>query len=361
MVCPMPWNPINFIDGESHWIFWEMIYIAIAILLSKGLSLLLNRFSRTISSSSFRIFSVAVYTPAICLIWYLTALYSIDLVTDGFVSQARSRAWGVLISGGTILSLGWFLIRLKNLLIEHAIALRTEEGRKSETHSMQAISNLLTAIIGIIVLVLLNDCTGMNLTTLLAFGGVGGLALAFASQEIVSNFFGGFMVHMTRPFLIGEVLALPSLNTEGVVEEIGWYQTRIRPSSKEAVYIPNSLFSKALLVNKSRITRRLFNETVWLDVSPLSTIEKILCDIDSYLASHPRFDRTEQPGSRIDSLGPSSAITIVGLTEATSLHDFYRLRGEALLHIAGIVLSHGGTITHSPALAGSSPPAGKKS
>ena len=122
---------------------------------------------------------------------------------------------------------------------------------------MQALSKLFTAVIGSIILILLNDFTGISLTTLLAFGGVGGLALAFASQEIVSNFFGGFMIHMTRPFLIGELVSMPSLAIEGAVEEIGWYQTLIRPSSKTAVYIPNSLFTKALLINKTRITQCL--------------------------------------------------------------------------------------------------------
>jgi MscS family membrane protein len=348
MLCPLLWNPINLIDGESHWVFWEIAYITIALLASKFLGIVLSLIAKKIKNPSFGLFADAVYRPAIYLIWYLVALHTIDLVTDELLSQGRPKAWSILINVGIVIGLGWFLLRLKNNLIAHAIETRTREGKINDANSMQGISKLCTAVIGVIVLVLLNDCTGMNLTTLLAVGGVGGLALAFASQEIVSNFFGGFMIHMTRPFLIGEEVSLPSLNISGVVEEIGWYQTRIRPQSKEAVYVPNSLFSKALLINKTRITRRLFNETIFIEIQPASKLELLIHDINAYLASNPQFDRTEGFGSRIESVGLCSSIVISGLTRTVSLQEFYRLRGEVLLQIAALVEAREGHIVRPP-------------
>jgi len=348
MLCPLSWNPINLIDGESHWIIWEMAYIIIALFVSKFLSLALDRLATRINAPSFGLFADAVYRPAIYLIWFLVALHSIDLVTDEFLSQGKPKAWITLVNGGVVLALGWFLLRLKDNVIAHTIEMRTSEGKIAEAHSMQGISKLFTAVIGIITLVLLNDFTGMNFTTLLAVGGVGGLALAFASQEIVSNFFGGFMIHMTRPFLIGEEVSLPSMNISGIVEEIGWYQTRIRPRSKEAVYVPNSLFSKALLINKTRITHRLFDESLYIEIEPLSKLTRVLQDIDTFIASHPQFDLTEWTGSRIESVGPISLIIVNGHTRTTSAQEFYRLRGEVLLQIAAIVTACGGTVVRPP-------------
>ncbi len=342
------WNPINLIDGEAYWVAWGVIYITTALLLSKVLGIALRHGNKKFDTSSFYVFSTALYTPAIAFIWYLAALYSIDLVTDAFFSQARPRLWAILLNGGGVITLGWFLFRLKNLFIAHALETRREEGKAADAHSIQAISKLFTVVIGVIIVILLNDFTGMNLTALLAFGGVGGLALAFASQEIVSNFFGGFMVHMTRSFLIGEELALPSLNIAGIVEEIGWYQTRIRPASKEAVYIPNSLFSKALLINKTRVSHRLFNETIWLEIQPAASLNLITREVDLYMAKHPRFDHTQWSGCRIESIGPSSSIVVAGLMQSMTLQEFYRIRGDILLNLTGIITSHGGTITHSP-------------
>lgn len=150
--------------------------------------------------------------------------------------------------------------------------------------------------------------------------------------------------------MIGEQIAIPSFNIDGVVEEIGWYQTRIRPQSKAAVYVPNSLFSKALLINKTRITHRLFEETIYLQIEPLTGLQNIIQDIDSFLASNPRFDRAEWIGSRIESLGPTSSIIVYGLTRTSSLQDYYKLRGEVLLHISGIIAAKGGKLALPPHL-----------
>jgi MscS family membrane protein len=348
MLHLLPWNPINLVDGESHWIFWEITYLIIALVISKFLGVALGHIGKKINKPSFTLFSESIYKPLITLIWYLTALYSIDLVTDELLSQGKPRVWTVLINGGIVIALGWFLLRLKNNCISYTIQTRTQEGRIADAHSMQAISKLFTVAIGIIILILLNDFTGMNLTTLLAFGGVGGLALAFASQEIVSNFFGGFMIHMTRPFLIGEELSLPSLNVSGIVEEIGWYQTRIRPQSKESVYVPNSLFSKALLLNKTRITHRLFNETIYIKIAPISNIEMVIKDINEYLSASSQFEKTDGTGARIESIGDSAAIVVYGLTRITVLSEFYRVRGETLIHISNIVAARGGAVTSPP-------------
>ena len=351
----LAWNPVNFIDGEAPWIAWGTIYVISGFVLSKVLPLILHVLSKRSKAPAFDLFADAFLRPAICLIWYLVALHSIDLVTEDWISQTRPRLWAISTSGSCVIALGWFLLRLKNRLLEEAVRRRSFEGKVPDISSMKAISKLFTIGIFAIVLILLNDFTGLSLTTLLAFGGVGGLALAFASQEIISNFFGGFMIHTTRPFLIGEIVHMPSLSIEGVVEEIGWYQTRIRPASKSAVYIPNSLFTKALLVNKTRITHRLLEESLFISVHAPETLSAIIHDVDLYLSSHPKLDRTEWSGARIECIGPTSTIVLSGLTRTTTLQDFYRLRDEVLLHIVRIVSSHGGKMSASPQVLPSPP------
>lgn len=349
MFCPfLAWNPINLVDGESHWFIQEIIFILIALIISKFLHPLLLSIAKRAGKPAFVLFADSVYTPLISLIWYLLALYTFNLVTDDLLSETRPKLWNGLLNGGTVIALGWFLLRLKDRFIDRAIHTKTAEGKRPEVSSMQAISKLFTVVIWLIVLMLLNDFTGRSFTTLLALGGVGGLALAFASQEIVSNFFGGFMIHMTRPFVIGEWVSVPSINIEGAVEEIGWYQTRIRPKSKDAVYAPNSLFSKALLINKTRITHRLFEQVFYLNVDPLSSIEKIVQETKAYLASHPSFDNTQSMGSRIETIGPTSTITAYGLTQTISEEEYNHLRDEVLLHIAHIIASHEGKLALPP-------------
>lgn len=343
------WNPINLIDGEARWLGWEAALLVGACILSKVLGLVLKKFSQKLSLPRFTLFAEAVYTPAITLIWYLVALFSFELVTDDLLSQAHPKTWSTLLNGGIVLSLGWFFLRFKNKLINHSLEESAQTGKLQDANSMLALSKLLTVVIGIIVIVLLNDFTGMSFTTLLAFGGVGGLALAFASQEIVSNFFGGLMIHMTRPFLLGEIVSIPAHSIEGTVEEIGWYQTRIRSTAKSAVYVPNSLFTKALLVNKSRLTHRLLDEVIFVEISPITSVSVLIQDIEAYVSKHPRFDHAEWAGARIKSLrGNVFEIGVSGLTRCPLLQDFYHVRDGVLLHVAEQVLARGGKLTAPP-------------
>lgn len=339
------WNPINLIDGEAHWMGWTLGYVAAAMVVSKGIGVLLKQLATRLKSTPFSIFAGALYTPFIALVWYLTALFCTDLVTDNLLSQAHPRLYASLLNTGAVLVIGWFLIRFKNRYIAHTMEERALAGKIPDANSMLAVSKIFTVIICIVVAILLNDMTGLSLTTLLAFGGVGGLAIAFASQEIVSNFFGGFMVHMTRPFLLGETISMPIHSIEGTVEEIGWYQTRIRSTAKAAVYVPNSLFSKALLINKSRMTHRLIDDSILVQVTPLSTLSVIIQDVDAYLSKHPRLDHGEWAGARIRSFqGSICELGLYGLTKAASLDDFYHVRDGVLLHVAELVTSRGGQL-----------------
>jgi MscS family membrane protein len=253
----------------------------------------------------------------------------------------------MLVNSVVVFAFGWILLRLKNGLIAHLA--ETSRGKESalDSTTLQAISKLLSIAIVIFILVLLHDVTGMSLTTFLAFGGVGGLALAFASQEIFSNFFGGLMIHITRPFSVGENIFLPTYLIDGVIEEIGWYQTRVRALSKAAVYVPNSLFSKALLVNKSRITHRLIEDTLSFSIYPLASTSTILEDATKYLSSHPSTDKTEWAGARIASFnGPICNITVTAVLTTESLPEYYRIRDQIRLQIGEIISSHGGILSY---------------
>ena len=224
---------------------------------------------------------------------------------------------------------------------------RAIQGRPLNANSMQGLSKFGTIVIGIIVLILLNDFTGLSLSAVLAFGGVGGLALAIASQEIVSNFFGGLMIHLTHPFQIGEYVQIPSLNMEGTVEEVGWYQTCIRPPSKAAVFpAPNSLFTKALLINQTRTTHRLLEEKIYVRVTPLDSLSLIIRDIGVFFSDHQKFDTSGWSGARIECIGPVSTLALTGLTKTNTLQEFYAVRDEVFLQAARIIASHGGAIAH---------------
>ena len=341
------WNPINFLDPEARWIGIEILVLLGAFILSKFFAFLLRFLNKRTESPYLNAIAEAIHAPSVALLWFFITLFSIDLVTEGFLGETHPEVVAPIVNAGIVLVLGWFLLRFKDRLIEKILKKRAKKGEpQPDVTSMVAVSKLLSIVIVIITAVLLHDVTGLSFTTLVAFGGVGGLALAFASQEIFSNFFGGFMVHVTRPFVVGETVSVPTHQIDGTIEKIGWYQTLVRDNTKSSVYIPNSLFSKAHLINKSRITHRLVDDSLSFYISPLSTIELIIEDINTYIISHPLLDKEEWAGARIDSFsGPLCKIILTAPLKDATLREYYTHHDKILLHVAQIIVSHGGLLS----------------
>jgi len=319
MICPILWNPINFIDGEGRWLILELAIIFLALISSKILSLFVRRVSQKSSSEIFIAITQALHRPLFYFIWYLALLYSFDLVTDELLSYSHPTLWAAFFKAGIILTAGWFLVRLKNTAITYA----SKRGEASP--ALDALSKMGTVAIVVLILILLNDMTELNVTTLLTFGGIGGIALAFASQELISNFFGGLIVQVTRPFTRGDSISVPAHNIIGSIEEIGWYQTRIRDDKMAAVYVPNALFTKSLAVNLSQKTHCVLDEKISVEAKP-EQIEALVDELSEYLSSHPDLFHDRPRGSR---------------------SECKALRGKMLIHIVSLVLKHGGKLTQS--------------
>jgi len=104
-------------------------------------------------------------------------------------------------------------------------------------------------------------------SSLMGFGGIGGLTFGLAAKDLISNFIGGAMLAVVRPFSPGEKVFLLSNNgrfrstkepTVGAyqVKEIGWYQTTLVPKDTRPTTVPNGYFLGANVVNISRWGRR---------------------------------------------------------------------------------------------------------
>ncbi len=102
-------------------------------------------------------------------------------------------------------------------------------------------------ILGIIVA--LNNA-GYDVAALIAGLGIGGLALAMAAKDTVSNVFGGFTIFTDQPFSLNDRIVISGV--DGTVEEIGIRSTRIRKLDGRQVTIPNSRFADSPVENVTR-------------------------------------------------------------------------------------------------------------
>ncbi len=95
-------------------------------------------------------------------------------------------------------------------------------------------------------IVALNNA-GYNVGALIAGLGIGGLALAMAAKDTVSNIFGGFTVFTDRPFMVGDRVKVSGY--DGSIMEVGIRSTRLKTLEGRVVTIPNATFSDTAVEN----------------------------------------------------------------------------------------------------------------
>jgi len=127
---------------------------------------------------------------------------------------------------------------------------------------------------------------GSNVTALFASVGIGGLALALAAQDTVSNFFGSLMVILDRPFQVGDWIKTGDV--EGTVEEVGFRSTRIRTFYNSLITLPNANLIKASVDNLGDRTYRRWSTRLGIAYdTPPETIDAFCEGIRELVRKHP--------------------------------------------------------------------------
>jgi len=219
---------------------------------------------------------------------------------------------------------------------------RARWGDSFDVTTLSAIAKLLRLSVIISGILVALPTLGIEITALLAFGGVGGIAVGFAAKDLLANFFGGLTIYMDRPFVIGDWIRSPDRNIEGTVEKIGWRLTVVRTFDKRPLYIPNSVFSTVCLENPSRMTNRRIKETVGIRYQDADKMEVIVSEIKEMLIKHPDIDDSQTLMVNFDKYAASSLeFFIYTFTKTTNWVEFHAVKQDVLFKVVDIVLSHG--------------------
>lgn len=135
------------------------------------------------------------------------------------------------------------------------------------------------------------------LSSTLALGGVGGLALGLSARDIAANFLGGMLLLFNEPFVPGDMVTFKTGSSEliGRVERVGWGQTRIRGRDTRPTYVPNSHFVQTAVTNMERITHRKFEAIVPLRFQDQHLVQDVLIKIKDALRTIPKLDVLSMP------------------------------------------------------------------
>ena len=243
---------------------------------------------------------------------------------------------------GVLVVICWFLIRFITRAERNIILAKRTSGEEIDQSTVDAIAKLLRISVIIIGFLVVLQSLGYSISGVLAFGGVGGIAVGFAARDLLANFFGGLMIYMDRPFNVGEWIRSPDKEIEGTVEKIGWRLTTIRTFDKRPLYIPNSIFNNISVENPSRMSNRRIKETIGIRYDDLSKMEKIINDVRKMLKEHADIDTTKTLIVNFNEFAPSSLdFFIYTFTKTTDWIRYHEIKQDILLNIINIVESNG--------------------
>lgn len=282
----------------------------------------------------------AAQRPFTLLAWIIGILFAAEIVA----SQSEAEIFRAIepIRNITIMAtLAWFLIRFVKQFELAYVKRQRVNSKPVDLTTTNALAKLVRASVFITAALVMLQTLGFSISGVLAFGGIGGIAVGFAAKDLLSNFFGGLMVYLDRPFKVGDWIRSPDKEIEGTVEEIGWRQTRIRTFSKRPIYVPNSIFMNIIVENPSRMSHRRIYETMGLRYNDISVVNDIVKEVKQMLLSHKEIDTNQTMIVNFNKFSESSVdFFIYTFTKTTNWVRYHEVKHEVLLKVYEIVENH---------------------
>lgn len=283
----------------------------------------------------------AAKRPISSLIWVLGLTFAAEIAhteSDAVIFAAIDPIRDV----GVIFSLAWFLVRFIHLAEHNIVKRRMEAGETFDRTTADAIAKLLRISVVITATLVILQTLGYSVSGVLAFGGIGGIAIGYAAKDLLANFFGGLTIYLDRPFDVGDWIRSPDKQIEGTVEKIGWRITCIRTFDKRPLYVPNSVFTTISVENPSRMTNRRIYETIGIRYDDAGKMAVIVDDVRAMLEKHPEIDSGQTLIVNFTEFAASSLdFFVYTFTRTTNWVKFHQIKQDVLLKIIGIIEGHG--------------------
>jgi small-conductance mechanosensitive channel len=208
------------------------------------------------------------------------------------VGETLQRVIASALMIGLFWQIGLWFATAVRAWVEGRRAHSTGEDRAA-LGSLDIIRFIASVVIWSLVLLLTLDNLGVNITALVAGLGVGGIAVALATQNVLGDLFASLSIALDRPFVVGDFLAID--NFLGAVENIGIKSTRLRSLDGEQIILSNGDLLKSRVRNYGRMMERRVQFTVGIAyATPVEQLEQIPGWIREFITREKdtRFDRS---------------------------------------------------------------------
>jgi MscS family membrane protein len=234
----------------------------------------------------------------------------------------------------------WLCAVIIDVIVRHLRA-HLETSHRAFSYSVLPLSGRIAKILVFVFIVAaVLSAWGYNTTTLLAGLGIGGVALALASQKTIENLFGSVAVISDRPVSVGDFCKFGS--SMGTVEDIGLRSTRIRTPDRTLLTVPNGSFSTMTLENFDRRDKILFHVTLNLrrNTTP-DQMRALLESLTKLLKDNSKFETGAMPVRFVGIGAYSLDIEIFIYVRTLDFDEFMKIQQNLFLSIMDAVESAG--------------------
>ncbi|NMT64670.1 mechanosensitive ion channel family protein [Marinobacter orientalis] len=281
--------------------------------------------------------------PVVAFVW-LQGVYWAAEVAHRYSDAEIFSVNDTLLQIGFVWLLVWTLLRFIKQG-EEILTSPLKMKKPMDYTTVNAVSKLSRAVVIITAVLIALQSLGYSISGVLAFGGVGGIAVGFAAKDLLANFFGGFIIHLDRPFKVGDWVRSPDRNIEGTVEHIGWRLTTVRTFDKRPLYVPNAVFTTISVENPSRMFNRRISETIGIRYADVSGMAQIVAEIRNMLEQHEDIDHDQTLIVNFLAFNASSLdIMVYTFTKTIEWVRFHEVKQDVLLKISDIIEGHGAEV-----------------
>jgi small-conductance mechanosensitive channel len=232
---------------------WPLLWPAVAFVTVSAVALLFRKvlttaLRRWLGRDNVAAFLGAIRLPSIlwCLVLGLFAAIELVELPRRLASQLQ-----IVLEASIILS-----VTLTVAGVLSSLAAAAGERRALGLGMTGLVRTAVRGTVLVVGLLVLLDGLGVQITPLLTALGVGGLAVALALQDTLSNLFAGVHLLADKPIRVGDYVKIAD-TIEGYVVDVGWRSTRVRMLQHNVVIVPNKRVAESVITNYDMPERRM--------------------------------------------------------------------------------------------------------
>lgn len=220
-----------------------------------------------------------------------------------------------------LLALIAFFIGMQLIKLIRKILRTSMKRSNADVGAMQFLDSFIKIALYVVLIFGIASGFGLDAASVVALLGSAGVAIGLAIQGSLSNFAGGVLILLLRPFKVGDYI-IPAGGNEGTVTEIQLFYTKLATTDNKIVIIPNGELSNSSMINASATERRRIDISVGIsyqaDIREAKDVLMKLLDADEKVL------KDQERRVFVDSLGESAVL--LGVRCHVASEDFWETR-----------------------------------